>query len=448
MNNYNNDNFPIQQTPSFPGQNNGTGDPRFLYRKLFAGEVLTCFQDHCFALRTINKRILRNGKSINFPMISFSRGAKYHKEGELIKAAELKHTTRSITVDDVLYSMVFVPEVDNDLNSFNVRSHYVKELAYEMANGMDKNVMRIIAKAAFITDKAAAEKVFGEGNVLDDEVFTNNVTLAQYGTDGSKFTRGQQIVDAIHKARSEFVKKSVPNIDTAVCILTPDDYEALVNAAQDINKMPWMNKQFQGLVSFDEKLDASGDNPITGLKIAGIQIYETNHLPNQNELNGLIGQPEPLPVEEGGSGRTDAYRADFTGLAGLVYTKDCAAAVMVRDVSTQTIEEPLRLGENVLTTMHVGTNILRPACAIALFEAKTDTVNERLPSFIAQNMKKLQEIKVSTKPAPIKKPEVKPTPIPAPIKKPEIKPEVKPEIKPEIKPEVKPEIKPQKKQKK
>ncbi|MGY3861463.1 major capsid protein [Aeromonas lacus] len=393
MNNYNNDNFPIQQTPSIPGQINGTGDPRALYRKLFAGEVLTCFKDHCFALRTISKRILRNGKSFDFPMISFVRTARYHKPGEEIKAGEAKHVSRQITVDGVLYSMVFVPEVDNDLNSFNVRSHYVKELAYEMANGMDKNVMRIIAKAAFITDKAAAEKVFGVGNVLDDEVFTDNVTFAQYGTDGSKLTRGQQIVDAIYKARTEFVKKNVPHIDTAVCILTPDDYEALVNAAQDINKMPWMHKQFKGLVTFDEKLDGSNHNPMTGLKIAGIQIYETNHLPNKNELNGLIGQPEPLPVEEGGSGRTDAYRADFTGLAGLVYTKDCAAAVMVRDVSTQMVEEPLRLGENVLTTMHVGTNILRPACAIALFEAKTDTVNERLPSFIAQNMKKLKKQK-------------------------------------------------------
>ncbi|WP_254202920.1 capsid protein [Aeromonas sp. FDAARGOS 1404] len=393
MNNYNNDNFPIQQTPSFPGQNNGTGDTRFLYRKLFAGEVLTCFQEHCFALSTINKRTLRNGKSFDFPMISFSRGAKYHTVGELIKAAELKHTTRSITVDGVLASNLFVSEVDSDLNHYDVRAPYTKAAAYEMANGLDKNVMRIIAKAAFITDKAAAEKVFGVGNVLDDEVFTNNVTLAQYGTDGSKLTRGQQIVDAIHKARTELVKKNVPNIDTAVCILTPDDYEALVNAAQDINKMPWMNKQFQGLVSFDEKLDASGDNPITGLKIAGIQIYETNHLPNQNELNGLIGQDEPLPVEEGGSGRTDAYRADFTGLAGLVYTKDCAAAVIVKDVSSRVVEEPTRLGMNILTQMHVGTNILRPACAIALFESKTDTVNERLPSFIAQNMKKLKKQK-------------------------------------------------------
>ncbi|HHQ4666794.1 capsid protein [Aeromonas hydrophila] len=393
MNNYNNDNFPIQQTPSIPGQINGANDTRFLYRKLFAGEVLTCFKDHCFALRTISKRTLRNGKSINFPMISFARGAKYLKPGELIKAAGLKHTTRSITVDDVLASDLFISEVDSDLNHYDVRAPYTKAAAYEMANGLDKNVMRIIAKAAFITDKAAAEKVFGVGNVLDDEVFTNNVTFAQYGSDGYKFTRGQQIIDAIHKARTEFVKKNVPNIDTAVCILTPDDYEALVNAAQDINKMPWMNKQFQGLVSFDEKLDASGDNPMAGLKIAGIQIYETNHLPQQNELNGIIGQPEPLPVEEGGSGRTDAYRADFTGLAGLVYTKDCAAAVIVKDLSSRVVDEPTRLGINILTQMHVGTNILRPACAIALFEAKTDTVNERLPSFIAQNMKKLKKQK-------------------------------------------------------
>ena len=74
-------------------------------------------------------------------------------------------------------------------------------------------------------------------------------------------------------------------------------------------------------------------------------------------------------MEEGGSGRTAAYRGNFSKLLGLVYTKDCAATVKVRDIVTQWVPEPLRVGNTALAKMFVGHNILRPACAVALLEA-------------------------------------------------------------------------------
>ncbi|WP_279465647.1 capsid protein [Aeromonas veronii] len=426
MNNYKNNNFPIQQTPSFPGQNNGEGDPRALFLKLFAGEVLTLFKKHTVAKGTVTEKQLNGGKSYDFPIVGMSHNAKYHKAGELVLAGEVKHAKRTVTIDDPLVSAVFVSESDDDLVHYDVRGHYVKELAYEMAIGMDKNIFRTVALAAFITDKAKAEAVFGADNVLDDEVFTQNVTIRKLNDDGNKFTRGQQIVDAIYKARTQFRKNNVPRSETAVCVLRPEDYTSLVYCVEGLEKMPWMNKQYQGQITFDKKADASGDTSITGLKIAGFQIYESNNLPDQNEVNGLIGQAEPLSVKEGGSGRTAAYRGDYTGLVGLIYTKDCAATVISRSFTTRWVDEPLRTGKTVIAKMFVGHNILRPACAIAIMESATDGMNSRLPSFITEH---------KPIPVPIKKPEIKPE------VKPEIKPEVKPEIKSEPKPEVKPEIK-------
>lgn len=357
--------FPQFQNVTHPGQNNGTGDPRSLYLKLFAGEVLSMFRSQCLSLETTRVHTLKGGSSYKFPMMGMSHSAKYHKAGELIEAGGVNHVDRIVTVDDVAAAAVFVSEHDMDLNHYDVRGHYARELAYELASMIDKNVFRIIAKAAFITNSIEAEAHFGAGNVLADETFTKNINLRETDGAGRMMTRGQQLVDAIYRARTEFKKQHVQGIP--VCVLPPQDYEALTNAAQDLGNMTWLNAQFTA----QEGTDNAGPTGTgeTGLRIAGIKIIESNNLPTQDESAGLIGQPEPLSVAEGGSGRTDAYRADYTGLIGLIYTKDCAATVKVRNIETKHVDASLRLGEHIIAKMFVGHNILRPACAIAILEA-------------------------------------------------------------------------------
>lgn len=354
--------FPQFQEVTRPGQNNGTGDARALFMKLFAGEVLTMFRSQNMALSMTRVRTISKGKAAEFPMVGMSKNAKYHKPGELIQAGNIKHTSRTVTVDDVAVAAVFISEQDEDLNHFEVRSHYAREVAYDLATMLDKNVFRIVAKAAFITKKAEAEAHFGSGNVLDDEVFTENMKL-RAEVDGQTLTRGQQIVDAIYRARTEFRKKNVPGVP--VCVLRPEDYEALTNAAGSLANMAWLDANFRGQTTSD----GGGSQGNTGLRIGGISIWESNHLPDQDESSALVSTPEPLGTDAGGSGRTEAYRADYSKLIGLLFTKDCAATVKVRDISLRWVPEPLRLGNTVLAKMFVGHNILRPACAIAILEA-------------------------------------------------------------------------------
>lgn len=357
--------FPKFQEVTHPGQNGGKGDARALFMKLFAGEVLTMFRSQNMALGMTRVRTITKGKAAEFPMVGMSKNAKYHKPGELIQAGNIKHTSRTVTVDDVAVAAVFISEQDEDLNHFEVRSHYAREVAYDLATMIDKNVFRIVAKAAFIDTIEKAKAQFGADNVLEDEVFTENMKL-RATVDGQTLTRGQQIVDAIYRARTEFRKKNVPGVP--VCVLRPEDYEALTNAAGSLANMAWLDANFRGQTTSD----GGGSQGNTGLRIGGISIWESNHLPDQDESAGLKGTPEPLAIADGGSGRTEAYRGDFSKLTGLIFTKDCAATVKVRDISLRWVPEPLRLGNTVLAKMFVGHNILRPACAIAILEADAE----------------------------------------------------------------------------
>lgn len=189
--------FPQSQNVTHPGQMNSKGDPRALFLKLFAGEVLTMFRNQNVALNTTRVMTLTKGKAHSFPMVGLSKNATYHKPGELVVAGGIKQTERLVTVDDVAVAAVFASEADEDLLSYEIRTHYARELAYELANLMDKNIFRMVAKAAFITDKTLAVAQFGNDGVLDDETYTKNITLRATDTAGRPMTRGQQIVDAI-----------------------------------------------------------------------------------------------------------------------------------------------------------------------------------------------------------------------------------------------------------
>ena len=110
--------FPKFQEVTHPGQNNGKGDARALFMKLFAGEVLTMFRSQNMALGMTRVRTISKGKAAEFPMVGMSKNAKYHKPGELIQAGNIKHTSRTVTVDDVAVAAVFISEQDEDLNHF------------------------------------------------------------------------------------------------------------------------------------------------------------------------------------------------------------------------------------------------------------------------------------------------------------------------------------------
>lgn len=51
--------FPTFQNVTHVGQNNGQGDTRALFMKLFAGEVLTMFRNQCVSLDTTRVMTLK-----------------------------------------------------------------------------------------------------------------------------------------------------------------------------------------------------------------------------------------------------------------------------------------------------------------------------------------------------------------------------------------------------
>ena len=78
------------QNPSRLGQVNASGNDRELFLKLYAGEVLTAFEEKNIFMGLHRTRTISGGKSASFPMTGVA-SAKYHTPGQMIEADKIKH---------------------------------------------------------------------------------------------------------------------------------------------------------------------------------------------------------------------------------------------------------------------------------------------------------------------------------------------------------------------
>jgi len=342
--------FPTNQTVSRLGQTNAAGDERSLLLKLYAGEVLTAFEERNIFMPLHRTRTISKGKSAQFPMVG-TAVAKYHTPGELIQGDAIKHGERVVTVDSLLISSQFIDSVDELMNHYDVRSIYSKEAGNALSNQLDRNMARIIAKSASITTKNLGITA-GIGG-FDDEVFTSNVNI---GTTVAHATDGSKIAQAIYDALKEFDSKDITG--EKVCVLPPAQYYSLFNVSGDVNTLAYMNKDVGGSGSL-----SSGTVPVIG----GVKILMSNHIPQTDQSTAALwnsnagGDSDPIAT-----GRSGSYFGNYSKVRGLMFSRDAAATVKLKDLSVESEYQINRQGSLFVSKYAMGHNILRPACAISL----------------------------------------------------------------------------------
>jgi hypothetical protein len=357
---------------SFQGQNNNTGDVRDLFLKLYAGEVLTAFEEKKVIMDKVRTRTISKGKSASFPMTGRA-SAEYLTPGNEITGGQIRAGERIVTIDDLLISSQFIANIDEAINHYDVRSIYSKEAGIALANEADRNVARMLVKASLSTNAARAAGLIQDYKSFTEEDFTNNVVIGDNAADDLV---ASDIAQAIFNARKEMEKKNVPT-DGAVVMLPPDQYYALLDVT-DGNKLVYMNRDFGGEGSI-----ASATVP----SIAGMPVYMSNHADVTNLYTalaagageGVTSDNAPL-ANTAGSGRTTHYDlptadvdgADMVALAarirGFVFTPDAVATVKLMDLGLESEYQINRQGTLMVAKYAMGHNVLRPASAIALLE--------------------------------------------------------------------------------
>lgn len=356
---------------SYQGQNNNTGDVRNLFLKLYAGEVLTAFEEKNIMMPLVRTRTISKGKSASFPMTGRA-SAEYLTPGNEITGGQIRAGERVVSIDDLLISSQFIANIDEAINHYDVRSIYSKEAGIALAKEADKNILRQALKASLASNATRAGALVQDYTSFTEEDFTDNVTIGAAAADA---TDPAKLAKAIFDAKKEMDTKNVPS-DGAFVVLPPAQYYALMDVS-DGSKLTFMNRDYGGNGSI-----ASGTVPM----IAGMPVYMSNHLVVSDliETSGASkGQSKgqrPL-ANTAGSGRTTAY--DITNVTtdgvnlvdiaakarGLVMNQDAVATVKLLDLGVESEYQINRQGTLMVAKYAMGHNVLRPANAIALLSA-------------------------------------------------------------------------------
>lgn len=370
--------MPIQTTPSRTGQINLANDADSLFLKVFSGEIISVFEETNLMLPLTKVRSISSGKSATFAVTGVAT-AGYHTPGESILTAgastgylsgvsggatygsaiasdtgaakylsRLRHNEKIIYIDDVLLSSVFVADIDEMKNHFDVRSTYSKEIGRALAIAADKNLIRTtIAGARRSADRFGGTDTKYLGAQIDLDADNNGITA-------------EDIVIGLFTAARRMDERDVPS-EGRVCILTPEMYYLLVRG--DSTKIGVaINKDYGGAGSF-----AGG----TIIEVAGIKILKSNHLPSANEsstedtLHGAAGVKNNVNIADN-SGSVGYSGLNYTATRGIVFSPDAVGTVKLMDLSVESEYQMDRLGTLMLAKYAMGHNVLREECCFEL----------------------------------------------------------------------------------
>ena len=314
------------QVMSRSGQKNSAGDSSAMFLKVYAGEVLTAFEQ---ASVTMDKHVIRSissGISAQFPLVWKTASVEYayvNSSGSTATTAvELDGTAinkneKVIAIDGLLLADHFVNNLDEAMNHYDVRSIYAKEAGIILGTQWDKNVLQ----EGVLGARSSTLVTSGNGGAV--------LTNSSYGTSGS--TLGGGLFDAAE----ELDEKNVPENDRYMYV-RPAQYYLMAETTNLINR-DWGGR---GVYAEGEVM-----------KIAGIHLVKTNNL--------------PITTVSDSTGVT-THEGNFSTTKALVMHKSAVATVKLLNLAVET-EYDIRLqGWWIVAKYAMGHSFIRPECCVEL----------------------------------------------------------------------------------
>ena len=307
------------------------------YLKLFSGELFKAYESATIARDTVQRRTLKNGKSLQF-IFTGRMQAAYHEPGTpILGSGDPPVAEKTIQCDDLLISSAFVYDLDETLAHYSLRSEISKKIGHALAEAYDKKVFRTIALAAREAHPITASP--------GPEPCGTTIELGV-----TKEYNAQALVDAFFEAAAVLDEKNLPKTGRTA-VLNPRQYYALVSqVSSNILNRDYGNNQ--GNLTSGEGL----------VEIAGIQIKRSNNLPF---LAGTVNSV---------SGENNTYNGDFSTHCGLIYQRDVAGVVESIGPQVQVTGVDVSVlyqGDVLVGRLAMGAGTLNPAGAIELTSARS-----------------------------------------------------------------------------
>ena len=362
----------LQTALTRPGALNGGTDPRALLLKLFSGEMFKAFQREQIARDMIQKRTLKNGKSLQF-IFTGRTTAEYHTPGNSILGnsdGAPPVAEKTITCDDLLISSAFVYELDEVLAHYDLRSEISRKIGYALAEKYDRLIFRAIANGARKASPVSATSFAEPGGTQVRVGSTANFSDAYDDA---------ALVTAFYDAAAALDEKGVSQ-EGRVAVLTPRQYYALL---QGVNSNILVNRDVQG----DALQRGTGI-----MSIAGIEIFKSTNIPFFSNYGTKFGSTggttdtgvaspgnlgdfvdtsmEDADNAQGGINNEYGLGSEFSKSCGLIFQREAAGCVEAIGPQVQVTSGDTSViyqGDVIVGKLAMGADYLNPAACVELF---------------------------------------------------------------------------------
>ena len=322
--------------PVSVGKVNTAGSEDALFLKVFAGEVLTSFERASVTAGAETVRTISNGKSATFPVMGRVEAA-YHTPGAEITGSDVNHNEKVITVNDLLVSSVFLSNIEEAKNHWDVRSAYSQEIGRALAFQKDKHVLQTIGQASQGSANVG-DSGYAAGTTLTD----SNIASA---TDA---TAANAMIDAIFDAAKALDDNFVPK-EGRKCFLRTEEYYKLANGTNVVN------------------VDFSGQGSIADgkvIKVAGIELIPTPHF-----ISSDLSSSTNVDGGSATQGGSNPQQVNLANYVALVCHPSAAGTVKLMDLAVESEYDIRRQGTLMVAKYAMGHGVLRPESAVGIKEA-------------------------------------------------------------------------------
>lgn len=310
-----------------------------LFLKVFAGEVLTTFQEQNKFMDKQIVRTISSGKSAQFPVVG-TASAAWHTPGQSLivdnsgdNLSSVNQNERIIYIDDCLVSSIMVDDLDSMKNHWDHRSEYSSLIGRALAKEADTHILASILAAA--------------------QTLTANVTggpTTATITKADSDTVVADLISGIFDAAQLLDEADVPKEDRW-CAVQPGQYYNLCGVDSKL-----VNRDYTGEGNGDI---ASG----VVVRVAGFNVIATNNF-GSGDLTGVADagtNNDPFP-EGGGQG----YNGNWENVEAICFHRSCAGTVKLADMQVLTDYQTDRLAWLLLARYAMGHSYLRPEAATCI----------------------------------------------------------------------------------
>jgi len=327
--------FPNTISTNPLGQVNLGGSELALFLKIFSGEVIERAKEFTVMDSKVTKRILKGAQTAQFPGIGQLSGA-YHARGQdiLDESAtspiiqQVKHGELTIQVDRPLMTAVGVDDLESIVNHYDVRGPYANAFAKFFMERWDRDVMRLMIKAAQASGTYAVTTDHPDGLVINQ---------ASSDTDAS------QLLLALEKAERDMDEKMV-SPEGRYVLLKPQQYNLLTGPSAAL-----LDTDFGG--------DGNGRAQDGTIKRAwGFEVIKSNLVPQDDSVTGA--------VTAGMNGET--YFADARNTTALCGAPGAIGAVEAMPLAMSTEKDWKTRQDVLIGSRATGLGVLRPEHCIQI----------------------------------------------------------------------------------